>query len=524
MDDRVARAWVVLDGELEGCEDFYLNNRNERLGDHFRAWTLLESAWRDGISIDDVVASVDLDRIDLKDDGERILWLADLMGTYGENLPSAEFFPLVQAIVYRQSMLALDPTAYIGDQSEYRSADAERGWTRLRVAAGITAKALCRDDAAIFLGLTTAELESLTAEEQRPTTAIVERLMAAREEPIEALERLVAMHPDDRECNLANGAYLALSGKAADAIVYLDRAEESSRGWVSESRDAMLRYMYIDCSVALGRTPDRTFSDLISLPLIQVLSFGIGNGWDVFEYYLACRSWMVIEGKAAPFSSLKALPPVPAPDSQDHRPLILDGLDQRATVEWLEERIEPLHVEQLQTRTDIGALGARFAGVAADRESFLMTQIEQLMPRQRRQRHIDELTRSIANWQRLPQRAKDQLIGARYMSEDPALNSAEAVSAILFSIGLAVEVTARKSLDFGRGFRLGQMTERLESETTDEWVHRFGELKDIRNLGTHELRSLTRGDVERAWTIVLGDGSTPGLFDEMTDYAQSRQT
>ena len=83
MDDRVSRAWAVISEELEECDSFYLRNRYERLGDHFRAWTLLESAWRDGISIDDLIEVVDLDQIDLADDGERVLWLADLLGTYG---------------------------------------------------------------------------------------------------------------------------------------------------------------------------------------------------------------------------------------------------------------------------------------------------------------------------------------------------------------------------------------------------------------------------------------------------------
>ena len=138
-----------------------------------------------------------------------------------------------------------------------------------------------------------------------------------------------------------------------------------------------------------------------------------------------------------------------------------------------------------------------------------MRQVDQLMPRQRRQEYIDELRRCIRYWDRLDQRAKDQLVAARYISNDPALNASEAVSAVLFAIALAVEVTARRVLRVERGARLGHISARLQSDVPADWVGRFSELKDIRNLAAHELRSLSRGDVDRAWEIVLGEEIQP---------------
>ncbi len=349
---------------------------------------------------------------------------------------------------------------------------------------------------------------------------IVERLRRQSDTPLDALHRVVAVYPDHPESNLALGMYLSLSGEAHEGLRYLERAEDAPT-WMSDARDAVLRYMYVDCSVASGTKPSRTFGDLIDLPLIQAITFGVGKQWQEFEYYLACRAWMILEGKAAPFSSLHPLEDVPRSGLVQHRRPNPNDIDATASVEWLEERIEPLHREQLQTRTDIGALGAKFVGVASDREAFLMRQVDQLMPRQRRQDYVHELRRCIRYWDRLDQRAKDQLVAARYISNDPALNASEAVSAVLFSIALAVEVTARKVLRMERGARLGHMSARLQSDVSGEWVGRFSELKDIRNLAAHELRSLSRSDVDRAWEIVLGGEDSPGVIDALIDHGSS---
>jgi hypothetical protein len=115
MDPRVTTAWRLLEEELEEYDSFYLTHTNERTGDYVRAWSLLEEAWREGITLDEVIESVNLDAISLESDAERVLWLSDLMGTLGDTLVLDYISPVLDAIVHRSSMRTLDVSDYFGN-------------------------------------------------------------------------------------------------------------------------------------------------------------------------------------------------------------------------------------------------------------------------------------------------------------------------------------------------------------------------------------------------------------------------
>ena len=127
---------------------------------------------------------------------------------------------------------------------------------------------------AALLNLSIDEVRTLEIDNEPALPPIVERLRRQSDTPLGALHRLVALYPDHPESNLALGMYSSLSGEAAEGLRYLERADTAPT-WVSDSMDAVLRYMYVDCSVACGTKPSRTFGDLISLPLVQAITFGI---------------------------------------------------------------------------------------------------------------------------------------------------------------------------------------------------------------------------------------------------------
>ncbi len=183
---------------------------------------------------------------------------------------------------------------------------------------------------------------------------------------------------------------------------------------------------------------------------------------------------------------------------------------------------EAAQASENRIRTDIGGLRSDMRE-GWSRERFLLEQITALMPATRRQSIIDDLRSSIAGWPHLPQRAKDQLIAAEYFSSDPVLNASEAVTSILMAIGIAVEVTMKELMQLGPGFRLKHAIEQLERDDPDggDWVGEVRELKDLlRNRAAHELRSLTRADVEQAWQLVRGTASSPGILDNLVRHAK----
>ncbi len=540
MQARIRAAWQVL--RPRDCDaEFWVEDDSEGFGEYFRAWALLEECWRDGASIDDAIASIDSDDLRCAEDSQRILWIADLMGTLGtSNLryAVASVSPILASLVFRQSMMTLDVSPYFGANSEYERIDRRRAAVRLGLAADATRDNLGAREAAVLLGLTEAEVETVwqkgplgtgkrlfvsTAmnqsqpEEDLPMWLAAGRLGADRRSPVDALQHLMHDWPDDRECKFALGVFLALSGYAGEALKHLDGADRVADGDCPRWRDVVMRYFYVDCCTRLGKRPDRTFSDFIKLPGEQGFTEGLWRQeWDEAEYYLICRSWMVMDGKVEPFSSTatKESPLIPLLLA----PLHITTQERDAALKSLMEQVLR---EQQGARTDIAA---GFAALRADTatQQFLSEQLAQLMPPRKRASSLRRLRR-IESWAEIPQRAKDQLVAAMYLTQDPALNAAEAVTPILLAVGVAVEITAKELLHLGSGTRRWTWFERLEAETNEPWVQKLRDVKDVRNLAAHALRALSRSDVDTAWALVLGDRSTPGLLDSIVQYARRRR-
>ncbi|MDE3097617.1 MAG: hypothetical protein KGK07_16645, partial [Chloroflexota bacterium] len=142
-----------------------------------------------------------------------------------------------------------------------------------------------------------------------------------------------------------------------------------------------------------------------------------------------------------------------------------------AVLEMLrQDMAEAAQASENRIRTDIGGLRSDMRE-GWSREQYLTEQIAALMPRAKRQSVIDDLHSSIAQWSDLPASAKDQLTAAAYLSGDPVLNTAEAVSSIVLAVGKAVEVTGKELLRKGSGFRLRYLIETLETDpNTRPWV------------------------------------------------------
>jgi hypothetical protein len=286
---------------------------------------------------------------------------------------------------------------------------------------------------------------------EEDTTAIA-LLVPDERSPLIRLQQFADRHHQHPEALLALGALLALTGNSREALPHLDAADQISWKMTNDSRRAMARYMYIDSCVALGSRPNRTFSEMIEVPHIQAFGDGLyTHSWFQNDYYFICRSWMMLDGVVAPFSSTSQLSA--ATGSPEPREISIGVSDVATAIEWWADRrqIESVHREQLQTRTDIGALGILVKRNTASIDEFLIGTINNLMPRQRRQRVIDELRKRIKNWGTVPQRARDQLVAARYIGDDPELYASESTSVSLFAIGLAVEVTAKRYLPLGPG-------------------------------------------------------------------------
>ena len=319
MDPRVASAWELLRDDIEDYEDLWLARDSEGFGDYFFAWTQVEECWREGISVDDVIASIDLAEIGLEDDARRLFWLAGLPGAIADSnlrFPISHVSPILESVVFRHSILRLDVRDYI-EPAHYglvESLNLQYAANRLGIALHCIQPWVGPDDAADFLSLTELEVELVKEKLPRiplgfgrgstqlsQLTPAVERMRAHPQRPIDALQQLLARSPGDRERMFALGAYLALSGDAKSGLEYLAKADEmhdsDSIGW----RDFVMRYFYVDCCAALSVQPERTFANVIELPESQ----GFFDGMEAYEYgqtdlYLAFRSWAVLEGVVSP--------------------------------------------------------------------------------------------------------------------------------------------------------------------------------------------------------------------------------
>jgi len=525
-DDRIARAWTVIEEEIDpptDPEDFYLSTTNERLGDLVSAWALLEQAWRGGARIDDVLQSIDVDSIGLDDDAKRILFLSDLMGMLGDGLMGVVDYvssPLA-AVMLRQSIRSLDPGDYLGDTSEYTKLRLERARARLLRASTEAEYELTAEEAGLLLDLSPGEVAALGAEGINSASVdVIERLLADPTSPDELLRRFLDDAPTDATRLLAVGAFLAMTGRADDAMHYLERADQPQQEYVPDGAQVARRYMYVDCCAVLGVTPKRTFADLVLLPHIQ----GFGDGlytmdWEPHHYYPILRAQMVTEGKAHPFSSLSQLERSGSTrgsvvSSRQLRP----GSDEVAI--QVSRLLEEIRREQAETRTDIGGLKGSLDRIVS-REAFLLEQLSNLLPAKRKQTAIDELRSHIREWSSLPQSARDRLLAARYLSFDPQLNASEAVASILVAIGMAVEQLAKSHLKLGPGVTLRSMQQWIAERESAPWVTSLEQLIDVRNVAAHEARGLARKDVAEAWEVVLGTHAESGVLDCLVRYART---
>lgn len=97
-----------------------------------------------------------------------------------------------------------------------------------------------------------------------------------------------------------------------------------------------------------------------------------------------------------------------------------------------------------------------------------------------------------------------------------ALDDFAAVESALSSIRIALEMRVRQVLGVTGRAETKHLIERLENERGREVADRARELTRLGNAALHkEFPSYLR-DLQRAWEIVLGDGSSAGLFDSLS--------
>jgi hypothetical protein len=180
------------------------------------------------------------------------------------------------------------------------------------------------------------------------------------------------------------------------------------------------------------------------------------------------------------------------------------------------EKLEAIRIGQEQTRTEIVRQG-RTVERAISREAYWIGVVESMLPPDRRAGIERDLAEHVRSWTRLPPVPRDQLIVARYLTDDPALTEAQSASHIIRSIGLAIESLARTVLpDLNEeSADLGAIAAHVEDIGfgTEDLRSDLVELKNLRNEATHRPGRLGTEHVYRAWRLALGTRGRIGCIE-----------
>ena len=188
----------------------------------------------------------------------------------------------------------------------------------------------------------------------------------------------------------------------------------------------------------------------------------------------------------------------------------------QAVANEIRPELNSLQASTQQTHTEVIDQSHRLERLFDQSEFWIQTVATLLQPERRSQIELD-LTETIRSWQKLPAVSQHQLITARYLTDDPALLSAERVPAAIRALGLSVESVAHAVLpELPPRAMLGAICEHVAKVSFGwpDFQFRLQTFTDkYRNPASHNPVRLTSDDLSDAWRMILGTKGEPGLVE-----------
>jgi hypothetical protein len=483
----------------------------------FDVWVRLEPLWLSSTPLPTVLDVINLrepNPIDIAD-------CADLYGRIGEAIVARGSIGLLRKPILAQSARALDFQEF-ANQSDPDSLIAF-GMLALKVGSRFTATAparistqgIRRDEGveAVMADLVAIKSDSrdgnLIGVHQRARRVLARTHMLVGNDTF--LDVLSARCDDDDYTGLnALGRFLLYCKRPKDALEYFDRADREAP---DESR-AEARLQLIECAIAAGVPPPRRMAEIVKQWFREILDWKEqAEGFlSPDELWAIPSEWEMGQAEQG-FEAESSAPhrrDLEYEEDPEFRPI--SGRSIEHMVAEILARSEQMLVEQQQTRTDIGAVRGDLRRFMA-RDGFYAERICDLLPAARRNKATSEMKRSIKCWSDLPESVQRMLVGASYLATDAQLSSGDGAVAVVMSAAVALELFAREQLPLGRGADIATAARVLDRAGAPNASANVAEINDLRNTAAHGLRALQRADIDRLWNLLLGDKTTPSVFD-----------